>query len=110
MAIYCVVFELQRGRDEYRQFFQRLDAQQQAFICQDCRLLFSRNSAESLQTYFENFIHPGDTLFVGEISHHWTLNRDFEATEWLRELQMLELNRQRAITHDNDPSAQQAPQ
>lgn len=96
MAIHCIVFELSRGRDEYRQFFKHLDAQRFADVCQNCRLLFSNNTAESLQKYFENFIYPGDTLFVGEIGSHWALNKNFEATEWLRELQALNDNRQRA--------------
>lgn len=96
MAIYCIVFELGRARDEYRQFFKHLDAQHHADVCQNCRLLHSSNTAESLQKYFENFIYPGDTLFVGEIGSHWALNKNFEATEWLRELQALHDNRQRA--------------
>lgn len=89
MAIHCIVFELRRERDEYRQFFKHLDAQRHAAICQNCRLVFSPNTASSLQKYFENFIYPGDTLFVGEIGPQWALNNNFEATEWLRELQSL---------------------
>ena len=96
MAIHCIVFELQRERDEYRQFFKHLDAQQQVSVCQNCRLLFSHNSADSVQKYFENFIYAGDTLFVGEIGSHWALNKNFEATEWLRELQSL--NEKRRLT------------
>ncbi len=97
MTIHCVVFELKRSRDEYRQFFRHLDAQRSAEVCPNCRLLFSHNTAESLQTYLENFMYPGDTLFVGEIGLHWALNKNFEATEWLRELEALHEHRQRAL-------------
>ncbi len=100
MAIHCIVFELKRERQEYRQFFNNLDAQQQVDVCQNCRLLFSHNSAESVQKYFENFIYVGDTLFVGEVSSRWALNKNFEATEWLRELQSLHEKRQRAAAQD----------
>ncbi len=100
MAIYCIVFELGRSSEEYPQFFKNLDAQQQVNVCRNCRLLFSNNTAESLQKYFENFIHPGDTLFVGEIGSHWALNKNFEATEWLRELQALNDNRHRVAKTD----------
>jgi hypothetical protein len=100
MAIHCIVFELQRERDEYRQFFKHLDAQQQVSICQNCRLLFSHNSAESVEKYFENFIYSGDTLFVAEISPQWALNKNFEATEWLRELQSLNEKRQLTAAQD----------
>lgn len=102
MAIYCIVFELQRERDEYRKFFKQLDAQQHVNVCQNCRLLFSHNSADSVQKYFENFIYADDTLFVGEIGPHWALNKNFEATEWLRELQSLNEKRQLAATQDAD--------
>jgi hypothetical protein len=100
MAIYCVVFELQRAREEYRQFLKHLDSQQQVSICENCRLVYSHNSAESLQTYLENFIYAGDTLFVGEISSKWVLNKNFEATEWLRELQFLSEHRQAMLGSD----------
>ena len=95
MAIHCVVFQLRREADEYRRFFGHLDAQQHADVCDNCRLLFSHNSAESLQKYLANFIFPGDTLFVGEIGAGWALNSNFETTEWLRELQALSEQRQR---------------
>lgn len=87
MAIYCVVFELHRDPDEYRQFFSHLDTQQQTPVCDTCRLLFSLNSADAIRNYLSSFIHPNDTLFVGEIGAHWALNKNFESTEWLRELQ-----------------------
>lgn len=96
MAIHCIVFELKRARTEYQPFFKHFDTQQYAEICQNCRLLFSHNSVESVQKFLENFIYPGDTLFVGEIGLHWALNKNFEATEWLRELQALNETRQRA--------------
>ena len=104
MAIHCFVFELQRDAAEYRQFFKHLDAQRYVEVCRNCRLVFSQNSAESLQKYFENFIHPGDTLFVGEIGAHWALNKNFEATEWLRELQALSDIRQSAAQDETSPA------
>ena len=107
MAIHCIVFELGRERDEYRQFFKHLDAQQYADVSRNCRLLFSHNSAESLQKYFENFIYPGDTLFVGEIGLRWALNKNFEATEWLRELQALHENSQRALSLKSETPSRQ---
>lgn len=109
MAIHCIVFELGRDHDEYRQFFKHLDAQQQVGVCQNCRLVFSSNTAESLQKYFENFVYPGDTLFVGEIGLRWALNKNFESTEWLRELQSLNDNRQRAAAQA-EALANKAPQ
>ena len=102
MAIHCIVFELQREREEYRQFFKHLDAQQHVDVGQNCRLLFSHNSADAVQKFLENFICAGDTLFVGELGPHWTLNKNFEATEWLRELQSLTEKRQRAAAQDAD--------
>lgn len=96
MAIHCMVFELLRERDDYRQFFKHLNAQQYVDVGPSCRLLFSNNTAESVQKYFANFVYPGDTLFVGEVGLSWALNKNFEATEWLRELQALHDNRQRA--------------
>jgi hypothetical protein len=81
------VYQLQRGRDEYRVFFQHLDGGQSAAISEHCRLLFSRNSAEAVKNYLQNFIYPGDVLLVAETSNQWSLNRGIEATEWLRELQ-----------------------
>lgn len=87
MAIHCVVYELHRGRDEYRAFFQHLDKGQFAVISDRCRLLFSRNSAEAVKNYLQNFIYVGDILLVAETSNQWALNRGLEATEWLRELQ-----------------------
>lgn len=98
MAIYCVVYELQRDRVEYRQFFKHLDAQQNVVVCQNCRLLFSHNTAESIHKYLENFIYGDDTLFIGEIGARWALNKNFEATEWLRELQSLNEIRQSMAT------------
>ncbi len=110
MAIHCIVFELQRERDEYRQFFKHLDAQQQVGVCQNCRLLFSHNSAESVQRYFENFIYAGDTLFVAEVGPHWALNKNFAATEWLRELQALNENQQLAGARDGESVTPPTPQ
>jgi len=89
MAIYCVVFELHREPDEYHPFFKHLDAQQQTRVCETCRLLFSLNSADAIRNYLGSFIYSNDTLFVGEIGAHWALNKNFETTEWLRELQSL---------------------
>ncbi len=109
MAIHCVVFELRRAQDDYRQFFRHLQAQQQVAVCENCRLIFSRNSADSLQKYLENFIHPDDTLFVGEIGLRWALNKNFEATEWLRELQALSDRQQLMAEHDRS-NAPKAPQ
>lgn len=106
MAIHCVVFELGRELEEYRQFFKHLDAQQYVDVSQNCRLLFSLNSAESLQKYLENFVHPGDTVFVGEIGLRWALNKSFEKTEWLRELQALQDNRQRAATSESSSASE----
>ena len=102
MAIYCVVYELRREPDEYRQFFRHLDAQQGAVICGNCRLLFSRNTADAIRRFLENFIYPNDLLFVGEIGEHWALNRNYEATEWLRELQSLHALGQLAATSIGD--------
>jgi hypothetical protein len=90
MAIHCVVFELHRDAEEYRQFFKHLDAHQSVSICRNCRLLFSRHSADSIKKYLENFIYSNDTIFVVETRNHWALNRNFESTEWLRELQHLD--------------------
>lgn len=89
MPIYCVVFELRQPRSEYRQFFKKLDDHQSAAICATCRLLYSNNSAEALKNYLQNFLFPGDILFIADTDTHWALNRNFEATEWLRELQAL---------------------
>lgn len=101
MAIYCVVFELHRDLDEYVQFFKHLDAQQQTRICATCRLVFSLNSADAIRNYLGNFIYSDDTLFVGEIGAHWALNKNFEATEWLRELQSWHTGRIERSTADN---------
>jgi hypothetical protein len=89
MPIYSVVFELRQPRAEYRQFFKRLDDQQSFAICATCRLVYSNNSAESIKNYLQNFIFPGDILFVADTDTRWALNKNFEATEWLRELQSL---------------------
>ncbi len=89
MAIYCVVFDLQHPREEYTQFFSHLDEHQGAVISPACRLVFSHNSADVLMRYLENFIFSGDTLFVAEMASVWAMNRNFEATEWLRELHAL---------------------
>lgn len=105
MAIYCVVFELRREHEEYRQFFKHLDAQQSQTICGNCRLLFSRNSADAIKSFLENFIYPSDRLFVGEMGEHWALNRDYEATEWLRELQSLNDARQLAVNGSDNGAA-----
>jgi hypothetical protein len=90
MAVHCVVFELRRERGAYEQFFRHLDNEQTAAVGENCRLLFSRHSPEAIQTYLQNFIFSGDLLLVVESSNRWALNRGFEATEWLRELQHLE--------------------
>lgn len=103
MPIYCVVFELRQPRSEYRQFFKKLDDQQSVTICTTCRLLYSNNSAEALKNYLQNFLFPGDTLFVADTDTHWALNRNFEATEWLRELQAL--HDARAALLDEDARA-----
>jgi hypothetical protein len=100
MAIYCVVFELHRDPDEYRQFFKHLDMHQQTRVCATCSLLFSLNSADSIRNYLGSFIYSNDTLFVGEIGSHWALNKNFEATEWLRELQSLQEGRYQAAAKD----------
>jgi hypothetical protein len=89
MPIYSVVFELRRPRNEYRQFFKKLDDQQSVTICSTCRLLFSNNSPEAIKNYLQNFIFPGDIVFVADTDTRWALNKNFEATEWLRELQSL---------------------
>jgi hypothetical protein len=83
------VFELQHPRSEYRQFFSGLDEQQSVAICATCRLLFSNNSAEAIKNYLQNFVFPDDVIFVADTSTRWALNKNFEATEWLRELQAL---------------------
>jgi hypothetical protein len=51
--------------------------------------LFSNNSPEAIKNYLQNFIFPGDILFVADTDIRWALNKNFEATEWLRELQSL---------------------
>lgn len=89
MPIYCVVFELRQPRSDYRQFFKKLDDHQSVAICTTCRLLYSNNSADALKNYLQNFLFPGDILFVADTDTQWALNRNFEATEWLRELQSL---------------------
>jgi hypothetical protein len=89
MPIYCVVFELRQPRSEYRQFFKKLDDRQSVTICSTCRLLHSDNSPEAVKNYLQNFLFPGDILFVSDTDTRWALNRNFEATEWLRELQAL---------------------
>lgn len=89
MSIYCVVFNLQHPREEYAQFFSHLDEHQGTVISANCRLVFSHNAADVLMHYLENFVFSNDTLFVGEMASHWALNRNYEATEWLRELQSL---------------------
>ena len=107
MSIYCVVFDLLHPREEYAQFFNRLNEQQGAAVSPTCRLVFSQNSSDMLMHYLENFIYPSDTLFVGEIAAQWALNKNYEATEWLRELQSLNLTHRvpaPEIMH-NPPSA-----
>jgi hypothetical protein len=89
MAIYCVVFDLQHPHEEYSQFFAHLDKHQSSVISPNCRLVFAHNSAAVLMHYLENFIFSNDTLFVAELASLWALNKNFEATEWLRELQSL---------------------
>lgn len=89
MPIYCVVFELHHARNEYRQFFKKLDGQQSVAICATCRLLFSNNSADAIKNYLQNFLFPDDVVFVADTNTRWALNKNFEATEWLRELQAL---------------------
>lgn len=89
MAIHCVVFALQRSPEEYQPFFRHLDEHQGVVVCANCRLLFSRHSAEVLKDYLQNFVYADDVVLVAETSNHWALNRGFEATEWLRELQHL---------------------
>jgi len=89
MPIYCVVFELRRARTEYRQFFKKLDDQQSVAICATCRLIYSNNSPDAIKNYLQNFVFPGDIIFVADTDTHWALNKNFEATEWLRELQSL---------------------
>lgn len=89
MPIYSVVFELQHARSEYRQLFNALDEQQSVVICATCRLLFSNNSAEAIKNYLQNFVFPDDIIFVADTNTRWALNKNFEATEWLRELQAL---------------------
>ena len=89
MPIHSVVFELRQPRSEYRQFFKKLDDHQSVVICSTCRLLYSNNSADSVKNYLQNFLFPGDILFVADTDTRWSLNRNFEATEWLRELQAL---------------------
>lgn len=103
MAIHCVVFQLQRARDEYRAFFQHLDSGQFAAIGDHCRLMFSRNSAEAVRNYLQNFIYPGDVLLVAETNNEWSLNRGIETTEWLRELQHFDDN-QRARREGDRPA------
>lgn len=89
MPIYCVVFELRQPRSEYRQFFKKLDDHQSVVICSTCRLLHSNNSVGAVKDYLQNFIFPGDILFVTDTDTRWAMNKNFEATEWLRELQSL---------------------
>jgi hypothetical protein len=89
MPIYCVVFELHHPRTEYRQFFKGLDDQQSVTICATCRLLFSNNSADAIKNYLQNFVFAEDIIFVADTNTRWALNKNFEATEWLRELQAL---------------------
>lgn len=89
MPIHCVVFELQQPRSEYRQFFKKLDDHQSVVISSTCRLLHSNNSVEAIKNYLQNFIFPGDILFVTDTDTRWAMNQNFEATEWLRELQAL---------------------
>jgi hypothetical protein len=89
MGIHCVVFELHRERDEYRQFFNHLDKHQSVTVCNNCRLLFSRHSADAIKNYLQNFIYGNDVIFVAETNNDWALNRDYESTEWLRELEHL---------------------
>lgn len=100
MGIYCVVFELHREHDEYQQFFKHLDTHQSVIICGNCRLVFSRHSAETIKNYLQNFIYGNDTILVAETSNVWAMNRDFEATEWLRELQHLNDIRDAAAAQD----------
>lgn len=89
MPIHCVVFELRHPRNEYRQFFRKLDDHQSVVICSTCRLLYSNNSSEAIKNYLQNFILAGDILFVTDTDTRWAMNKNFEATEWLRELQSL---------------------
>ena len=89
MGIHCVVFELHRERAEYEQFFKHLDSHQSQVISGSCRLLFSRHSAEALKNYLQNFVYGNDVVFVAETNNEWAVNHNFEATEWLRELEHL---------------------
>ncbi len=89
MGIHCVVFELQREQDEYQQFYRHLDEHQSVSIGANCRLLFSRHSAEALKNYLQNFVYANDLVFVAQTNNHWALNHNYEATEWLRELEHL---------------------
>jgi hypothetical protein len=83
------VFDLQHARAEYTQFFSHLDEHQGAAVSPNCRLVYSHNAAGVLMHYLENFIYSNDTVFVGEMASHWALNKNYEATEWLRELESL---------------------
>lgn len=102
MPIYCVVFELRQPRSEYRQFFRSLDDHQSVVIASSCRLLYSNNSVDAVKDYLQNFIFPGDILFVTDTDTRWAMNRNFEATEWLRELQSLH-DARAALLADEQP-------